>query len=392
MINVGFLNQQFLVQKEVINALRRMTGIRVVIITIPDLPSAQQAEKACHALTDNKCSLLFTINDWGIDRFGIIPAYMEKKAGVHVNWCVDDPFFTEIYHNRPSFPKYDRLDFVSNRAYVAQMTSKGFRAFFMPLATDPEIFYPSQTAREYKKDLCFVGNSYRKQLDEFCSGYEDFMDSLVPFMSNLLKHYLTDLTLNIEAQITNKIVSTPLPTGLSQPRAIFIVKHFISYLFRKKFVCGLAESYPGFMVFGDELWLRDLPAAQVFPGVVSYYSQLNEIYQTTKINIDINRVVITEGLTQRVFDCLAGCNFIMTSKKAIVSELFETKGKNQEVVVFDNECHCKELIDYFLKNEEERMTIARRGMNRVMSQHTYHHRIREIFKILSMQLGNIQNE
>jgi spore maturation protein CgeB len=72
--------------------------------------------------------------------------------------------------------------------------------------------------------------------------------------------------------------------------------------------------------------------------------------------------------------------------------LFETKGKNQEVVVFDNECHCKELIDYFLKNEDERMTIARRGMNRVMSQHTYHHRIREIFKILSTQLGNIQNE
>jgi hypothetical protein len=49
MINVAFFNQHFLVQNEVIGALKRLPSIRVVVVDIADHPAAPQAEKACRA-------------------------------------------------------------------------------------------------------------------------------------------------------------------------------------------------------------------------------------------------------------------------------------------------------------------------------------------------------
>ena len=386
MINVAFFNQHFLVQNEVIGALKRLPSIRVVVVDIADHPAAQQAKKACRALTDNNCAVLCTINDWGLDAEGILSAHLGKKAIIHVNWCVDDPFFMEIFHNRPLNAASNRVDFVSNRAYVGPMRARGLDAHFLPLAVDPTLFFPAPGPPAYKRDVCFVGNSYRKQLDQFCEGHGPFMEGLAPFMGELLKRYETDMLVDIGAEAAKKIAEIDLPASLNVPQATFIVKHFISYLFRKRLVCSLARSYPGFMVFGDEFWLCDLPKEKVSLAT-GYYTNLNETYAQTKINIDINRVVITEGMTQRVFDCLAGENFIMTNKKSIVNEFFSTEGAGREVVVFDNERHCKELIDHFLDRDDERRAIAQRGRKRVLAEHTYDHRLRTMLRAVSNHIG-----
>jgi len=386
MIHVAFLNQYFLVQKEVIHALKRLTGVGVVVIDIADFPQQDQAQKACRALDQLNCKVVVTINDWGLDPGGVMAAHFEKKSIFHVNWCVDDPFFMELFHNRPFKPSPGRLDFVSNRAYVAAMRARGLTAHFLPLAADTSQFFPLSSDSPKIRDACFVGNSYRKQIDGFCKDYGPFMDSLVPFMAEVLKQYETDVRLDIEAGVSAKLSTMELPDSLLPAKAVFIVKHFISYLFRKKFVCSLARAIPGFMVFGDELWLCDLPKEQVSLAV-GYYTNLNETYGATAINIDINRVVITEGFTQRVFDCLAGGNFILTNKKPLIDEFFQTSGKSQEVVVFDNEAHCRELIDYFLKHEAQRAAIANRGMKRVLADHTYNHRIGVMFRVLASHLG-----
>jgi spore maturation protein CgeB len=97
--------------------------------------------------------------------------------------------------------------------------------------------------------------------------------------------------------------------------------------------------------------------------------------------------VIREGLTQRIFDCLACGSFIITDRKAIVPEFFSTHGPFAEVIMFDDDKHAKELILYYAKNDTERDAIVERGRNRVLSEHTYDHRIGTIFKVLSGELG-----
>jgi spore maturation protein CgeB len=212
------------------------------------------------------------------------------------------------------------------------------------------------------------------------------MESLVDFLSELLKRYENDARLDMEAEVTKKLASIHLPLSLPKPKAVFLVKHFISFLFRKRIICSLAQSYDDFMVFGDQWWLIDLPQDKVSMAV-GYYINLNETYQRTKINIDINRIVITEGLTQRVFDCAASGSFVITRSKPVIDEFFITAGQKREAVVFDCELHLKELIDYFLKHDNERCAIAKRARTRVLGEHTYDHRVRSIFRVLSQRMG-----
>jgi spore maturation protein CgeB len=227
-----------------------------------------------------------------------------------------------------------------------------------------------------------VGNSYRNQIDEFCAECKNLMDDLVPFMGTVLKRYEKNMLIDIEQEVAEELSGHVLSASLSKRKAIFIVKHFISYLFRKRIVAGLAKEFHDFMVFGDALWALDLPQEKVSTAV-GYYTNLRETYVETRVNIDINRVVITEGLTQRVFDCCACGGFIITNNKSILNEFFITEGPEKQIAAFDNEPHLKELINYYRSHEEERKGIALRGRQRVLQEHTYDHRMKTIFKILS---------
>jgi len=50
---------------------------------------------------------------------------------------------------------------------------------------------------------------------------------------------------------------------MSADKAVFVLKHLVSYIFRKRLIVSLARRYPDFMVFGDEWWLMDLPREKV---------------------------------------------------------------------------------------------------------------------------------
>jgi spore maturation protein CgeB len=118
-------------------------------------------------------------------------------------------------------------------------------------------------------------------------------------------------------------------------------------------------------------------------GKVVYGDGLREIYNSTKVNIDINRVVIRNGFTQRVFDALACGAFLITNAKQVVADHFETSGSQREIVTFKNADELADLVRYYLTHENERMEIARRGYRKVLTSHTYDHRIAEIFNTLS---------
>jgi spore maturation protein CgeB len=61
--------------------------------------------------------------------------------------------------------------------------------------------------------------------------------------------------------------------------------------------------------------------------------------------------------------------------------------ENKNLVVFDDIVGgLKTKIDYYLKNTEERMRIAKEGFNLIRNNHTYRHRLLEMFKIMGFKL------
>lgn len=388
MLTVAFYNQNYLMQKETIASLRKVAGARLVVVDIPDVPAQAQAQEACAALGREDCRLLFTVNDWGMDREGTTASFCASRGIVHVNWCGDDPFYQETFYGVPLLPAPNRIDFVTDRGYVGPMRAAGMNAHFLPLAADPAIFAPSRPATPVVRTACFVGNSYNRQIFEFAKGHEDFIDGHAAFVSGLLSDFRKNQLLDLSDKVAEKIRSGALPAGLTQKKAAFILKHLVSYFYRKKLIVSLCAAYPDFMVFGDQWWLVDLPREKVSTAV-GYYVNLNVTYQQTKVNIDVNRVVIREGLTQRVFDCLASGSFVVTSGKSILPELFETRGDAREVVTFESEQHLKDLIDHYAVHDDERAAIVAQGRRRVLAEHTYDRRIQEIFRTVSGELGKI---
>ena len=87
---------------------------------------------------------------------------------------MDDPFFEELIQKRKFRPSPMRVDFVSDKGYLPTLASKKYNSFFLPLATDPSIFYPScESAKEF--DIVFVGNSYREQINKYLKHVEVFL-------------------------------------------------------------------------------------------------------------------------------------------------------------------------------------------------------------------------
>jgi spore maturation protein CgeB len=378
--SIAFLNQNYLIQRETVDALRRLPGAKVVAIDIHPHPSAEQAGQVTQILGKHRCTVLVTVNEWGIDAGGVLHGFLENNNILHINWAVDDPFFEEIILTKKFLPSRLRFDFVSDKGYIKPMLARGYRAHFLPLAADPAWFHPDPTTSGAGKyDIIFVGNSYLRQMDEFLQIAPGFIDTLAPFLGEVVRRYHENVEYDVEGHIENKIRNTRLPDNLHFDKALFIAKHAAGYLGRKQIVLALAKKYPKFKVFGENGWLRELPKKRL--GTAKYYDTLCATYQKAKITVDINRMVIRNGFTQRAFDVPASGSFLITSSKPVVHELFITNGPQQEVAVFRSQRELMQQIDYYLVHDEERCAIAERGMKKILTAHTYDHRVAEMFRV-----------
>ncbi len=386
MVNVAFLYQGNLVQREVCNAFRKCANVRCIVLQTAEVVDACSAEKTCAVLQKHRVGILVTINDWGMDTEGILEYFLLKNDIAHIDWCVDDPLYYRKMRGYYYSPLANRLTLVSDRGYVQPLRRLGYRVFFVPLATDASLFYPSAGVLP-ERDACFVGNSYRELIDRFVMECGDYLESIQDILQQLLQRYRRNLRINLDQEVQKLLQSgARRPFPVSFEKLVFIVKHFTGYLYRKSTVVSLADRYEDFVVFGDALWVHDLPKSKVSANV-GYYKNLCTTYQQTRVNLDINRVVIRDGFTQRIFDCLsAGC-FIISSAKPCVFEYFHTRGPRQQLAVYETPQQLEALIDYYLANETLRREIAQRGCAHVRTHHTYMHRIADILKLCNNEFG-----
>lgn len=82
----------------------------------------------------------------------------------------------------------------------------------------------------------------------------------------------------------------------------------------------------------------------------------------------------------RTFEIPATRSFQLTDMPRDAKRYFKLK---KEIVVYKDQKEFKELIDYYLDNNEEREKIAQAGYKRVEKEHTIYHRIESIMKVVS---------
>ena len=130
-------------------------------------------------------------------------------------------------------------------------------------------------------------------------------------------------------------------------------------------------------VWGDTGWEELRGAHITFQGRCGHHAELNRVYGTSLINLDIGRVYQEEIVTMRVFDVLASQRLILTPHTPALVDLFEP---DRELVTYRSLEELNVKIRYFLEHPSEALAIAKRGYQRVVSEHQIVHRLETLIR------------
>lgn len=117
-------------------------------------------------------------------------------------------------------------------------------------------------------------------------------------------------------------------------------------------------------------------------GSVPYGDEVCKIFQASKINV--NFATFTNN-HPRVFDVIASGGFLLTrftpedEGPGGIGDLFEI---GKEIEVFRTKKEMRDKIAYYLAHDKERETIARRGYERLLKEHTMEHRMNQMLDIV----------
>ncbi len=113
-----------------------------------------------------------------------------------------------------------------------------------------------------------------------------------------------------------------------------------------------------------------------------------KIFNATRINLNLHSSVratslISHGdfVNPRTFELAACGAFQLVDPRALMPELFAA----DELVVFSDMAALRELIGHYLAHPEERAGFAEKARTRVLSEHTYQHRVRSLLEAVRIR-------
>jgi spore maturation protein CgeB len=111
-----------------------------------------------------------------------------------------------------------------------------------------------------------------------------------------------------------------------------------------------------------------------------------KIYRSAKVSINVHEAYQREfggDCNERTFKIPFCGGFQVVDSVACINKYFPGEG---ELVMASNEREWVDLIHYYLENPEKRGDIIAAGQKRVLNEHTYHHRARQILGIMDNRL------
>jgi spore maturation protein CgeB len=255
------------------------------------------------------------------EKLKILKRLLKKYRVKHAYWATEDPRWREkwsSYYIETTSPDYI---FTIDRASIPYYKRLGYSAHYLPWACNPYFHKPGKRKDKYTCDIAVVASAGVK--------WESFRKNSVQILLKPLieKGYNVAIWGKRWDKVDSKRIGFDVP----------------SKLLRNK-----------------------LP-----------YLNTNDVYTSAKIVLGIQNT-LTE-LTSRTFEVLGAGGFLLAPCTPAIRETF-IPGKH--LVCSRSARETLSIIDYFLKNENERKKIALAGQKEVYTKHTYRHRAKEILKIV----------
>jgi spore maturation protein CgeB len=378
--STGLLSGTFFLQQELNNAVVKNND-RCVGLNYEKMKNTIQYEKELQYLIQvEKPDLLISINMLGIDGNGVFSEYTFRNSIPVAVWFVDDP--RPILLSQKQYIRENMTAFCWEREYIEVLKTSGFsNVYYLPLATDPEIFLLKKDHENYKIPLGFVGTSMAGDFRTSLRNKFLWKADYEPFVYDMAKRLIDSPSLSISAvnkEFSNTISS---PVSFTDERNTVWLQSYILHtagMLKRKNIIGALKNH-SIELFGDTGgWSELLGKGFRIHPPVDYNGVLPEIYSSIAVNLNITSCQMTTAVNQRVFDVPVTGNFLITDYQKDLEELFN----NDEVVVYHSTEELKELYSHFSSNEVSRRNIISKARERILKEHTYKERYLTMRKMM----------
>jgi spore maturation protein CgeB len=387
---VLILNSKYYLLPEIQHALDALGHEhRLILIRDKEVSSDELIRDLLRLTAEFQPDFLLTINHLGFDREGILTRFLETIELPFASWYVDSPtlILSHYHHNLTDLGAI----FLWDSDYLADVRRIGFdRVFYLPLATDPAQFAPTNgrpnPLAPLACDVSFVGNSMvgpvTKKIEQLGMP-ADFR----PHLDRLAEAFINSPDRSAEAVFDDQAAADPWFQSLDEAGRIdlaALITWRATQEYRLRRVERLAEFGP--TLIGDLEW-RDLLPSEKFktPGPLNYYQQLPLFYPLSRINFNATSLQMKTGLNQRVFDVPACRAFLLTDHRTQIEALYKV---GREVITYDHPDEIPDLVKHYLAHPDQARAVAEAAYQRTLAEHTYVHRLDRLINTMRREFAS----
>ena len=322
--------------------------------------------------------------------FPLISAACQKTGIKYASWVYDNPVVA-LY----SYTLINKCNYVflfDSQMYEVFARQGIKTVYYLPLAAAThrysKIIPTGRDAERWGGQISFVGSLYNTK----GNFYDRIIDKLSPYAQGYLNgimraqmevdglNFIED---SLPEQVLNEMVDVlglkPNYDGVETIEYLYsnyVVNRKITSIERREIISLIGSKFP------LNLFTNDLKFSS--PGIrnrgqIDYYDEMPMVFKTSDINLNITLRSIQKGIPLRSMDILGCEGFLLTNYQ---EDYFRFFAPGEEFVYYESRRDLMEKIRYYLEHDDERKEIARRGYERVLSDHTYEQRLEAILDIV----------
>ena len=319
-------------------------------------------------------------------------------AGVmYISWSYDSPMRIEsdkgLYFDTTKIFAFDALEVDEVRKKYGLNN-----VWHMPLAVSTRRFdryIPSSAERKkYKAEISFIGQLYDNGLYYDLQHVPEYWQEYIRALTDVqLDTYGKDIMRPALTEEVRQAVSTPAFMEAignavylkGEPRPDIIQELFLwiwmcrNVTFRERLmILELLGRYHQvkFYSYQKSEVLRNVEQC----GQVDWFEEMPKVFKCSKINLNISVRKIVSAIPQRCLDIMACGGFLLSNYQPELADLVPSDA----CVMYESIGDAYEKAGYYLRHEEERKRIARRGYEAMKKDFTYHERLEKIFRITGL--------
>ena len=148
---------------------------------------------------------------------------------------------------------------------------------------------------------------------------------------------------------------------------------------REDYLTGLLDVSDHICIYGDFFRSKNKLLRKKTKKINVPYCVANDLYNCSRINVNIHHPQSIEGLSIRTFEIIGAGGFQLVERQKAALSFFE---ENEHMAFYDSREEFIDKAKYYLRNDPERKRIAESCHRLALEKHTWAYRMKEMFDIL----------